>query len=144
MGAGAVKKFHRALAMLLLAAAMPAIAAADRSGDTQTIRLQVTNATTDDLRCVAILAHFVTRDLAPLARGESLELGLARHAVDGSLAFDSHGDSPMLLENILCGRSADWQASRQDLPLLPMRSGDGREFHVTCRREGERLACRLP
>jgi hypothetical protein len=107
------------------------------------IALSIHNNSQDALRCVTVLAHFITRDLPILQPGESLGITLGRDRGDGSLSYGDHGGKPMLLENILCGGTTDWTASRQDLPLKALRTAPADRFRVTCRGGGS-LACDPP
>ncbi len=134
----------RALLMMLAAGQVFAgvASAGEPGGPMQPIELRIENHGQQAIRCVAVLAHFVTRDLAPIAPGESLDSTLLRDPATGSLAYGSHGALPMMVENLLCGTVAAWTDSYTDAPLLPVRSDPARRFHVTCD-SGTRLRCVL-
>lgn len=89
------------------------------------------NAAAGELRCVVVLAHFITRTLDPIPPGGAITLSIERHAPSGTLAYGRHDDAPMLVENILCGSDRDWDATRTDLPLTPIRAGAGDSFTCT-------------
>ncbi len=103
-------------------------------------RLAIENATGEGLRCVVVLAHFVTRDLPAIAAGARLEIAFER-GDDGSLADISSGGRAMLVENLLCGTDSRWTATARDLPLLALRSGGIRQHRFRCTLAGETLVC---
>ncbi len=106
------------------------------------VELTIRNQGQGPLRCVAVLAHFVTRDFPPIGPGEEMRVALARQPESGGLALGRHEGHPMMLENILCGGLEDWSASYSDLPILPIRSGQARHYAFACRVEAK-LLCRL-
>lgn len=131
----------RACRLLLAATIACGATACDRApgaagGDGREVRLAIENAGGDRLRCVAVLAHFVTLALPAIPAGGRLELAL-RRGDDGSLAYGSSGGRAMLVENVLCGTDSRWTAV--DLPLLAVRTGNSRRFR--CAGTGEALAC---
>ena len=115
-----------------LTAALATPAAAGEDETFETIQLQLRNAGTRPMRCVAILAHFVTRELAPVAPTQTLEIELRRWPESGELAYGYLGDKPMLLENLLCGHADDWASSYGDAPILEIRSAPRRHFALSC------------
>ncbi len=125
------------MGLLLAGLHTPALAASE-----EPITLTIENQTAAPLRCVAVLAHFVTRDLPEAAPNQALTVTLERNLSQGTLAYDKHGSIPMMLENILCGDAARWDDTRADLPLLALRSDPAPRFIMTCR-NGEGLTCRL-
>jgi hypothetical protein len=138
----------RGLAVLLAVvgvAAGPPAARADgytsaTAGDFAPIELEIRNDTAAALRCVVILAHFITRTPDTLAPGEALTLVLDRDAATGALGYGSHNGQPMLIENILCGRDDAWDATRTDIPLTSIRVGVEEAYGVACTIEG-RVTC---
>jgi len=116
----------------------PASAAPDE------IALRIRNASQQPLRCVTLLAHFITRDLPTLQPDDSVSIVLGRDPDDGSLSYGRHGDKPMLIENLLCGQVADWSASRQDIPLQTLRATAAESYSIVCRGGGDALACAAP
>lgn len=127
---------REALAVTLAAAACVSLAGPARGDDSphearRTVQVSLANRTPAPIRCVAVLAHFVTRDLGPAAPGERLRIRLER-GPDGALAFGRHGASPMFVENLLCGTVTDWQRTARDVPLQALRSGPGRSFVFSC------------
>ena len=113
--------------------------AADDGG---TVHLRIENATAEPVRCVALLAHFVTRDLPVVAPGSALGLAVERDVREGTLALRSREGAPMMLENILCGMDAGWSAAPGRVPLLGMRGDNARHHVVRCGiRDGGGLSC---
>jgi hypothetical protein len=118
-----------------------AACAAPGAEETQPIQVRIENATGEALRCVAVLAHFVTRTLPAIPSGRAHEMTLERDPKTGTLSYGSHGAHPMMLENLLCGTVPDWTASSRDLPVLSMRSGEAVRFDYRCTLSGETVAC---
>lgn len=104
------------------------------------VAISIRNDADEPIRCVAILAHFITRDLDPVAAGLSGAVVLERNTDLRALAYGSHNGSPMLLENILCGLDSDWTGSRTDVPLNEIRAGSSAGYLLACAGEA-RLSC---
>ncbi|MCE2518209.1 MAG: hypothetical protein J4G15_00035 [Alphaproteobacteria bacterium] len=104
------------------------------------IRIALANATDADIRCVAVLAHFVTVDLPVIAAGDTYRFTLVDTG-DGGLAFAHHDMGPMMLENLLCGMHADWSRSVGNTDLS---AGGGHDRTFRCATDGDRLDCRAP
>lgn len=119
------------------------LSAAARADGPQPLQVRIENATGETIRCVAVLAHFVTRALAPVPGGGSHEITLLREPASGSLSYGSHDGHPLLLENLLCGTTRDWTASARDLPLLPLRTGPAIRFDYRCGLARGGVACGL-
>ncbi len=101
------------------------------------IVLSVRGDVADNLRCLIILAHFVTQHLVPVDNG--FELTFYREHSSGTLSESTSG-SGMLVENILCGDKDDWQNTTADIPLVLLRSSQSNRFVAHCRIES-RLRC---
>ena len=104
------------------------------------VRIALINVTDGDIRCVAVLAHFVTVDLPVISAGDTYRFTLARTA-DGGLAMAHHDMGPMMLENLLCGMDEDWSGSVANTDLA---AAGGRDRTFRCSTDGDRLACRAP
>lgn len=104
------------------------------------VAIGIRNDADEPIRCVAILAHFITRDLDPVAAGQTGELVLDRNTDLRALAYGSHNGAPMLLENILCGLDGDWTGSRTDVPLNEIRAGSSAGYLLGCAGDA-RLSC---
>src|SRR5690606_37123262 len=99
----------------------------------ETVALDIDNRTDRPLRCVVVLAHFITRDIGPIPSDGMASLELWRDNRDGSLGFGRHKGELMMVENILCGRTDHWQETVTDLPLSAIRAGRADWFLTTCR-----------
>lgn len=107
------------------------------------ISVDIVNASSVELRCMIVFAHFVTRDLGPVAPGGVLKLSLTRNLDNGELS-EQNDQRSMLLENILCASAGDWTKTVADLPVLPLRSSPGTRLHFIARCSvAKRLRCVL-
>ena len=104
------------------------------------VRIALINVTDGSIRCVAVLAHFVTVDLPVIPAGDTYRFTLAQTA-DGGLAMAHHDMSPMMLENLLCGIDEDWSRSVANTDLA---AAGGHDRTFSCSTDGDRLACRAP
>ena len=104
------------------------------------IRIALANVTDADIRCVAVLAHFVTVDLPVIPAGDTYRFTLV-DTPDGGLAMAHHDMGPMMLENLLCGMHEDWSRSVGNTDLA---AASGRDRTFRCSADGDRLACRSP
>ena len=123
---------------------MLGLAACAAQPETETVKLRIENADAQAIRCQAILAHFVTRSLPEIAAGGAQEVILERDPGQGTLSYGTSDGRPMMLENILCGRVADWTETARDLPLQALRTGTASRFAARCRLRDGRTTCRLP
>jgi len=122
---------------MVLAGAAPAVA-----GALQPVTLEIVNdEPATALRCVVMLAHFVSVEAGPIAPGGSLSLPLGRGADDASLTLANAAGKPMMIENVVCGASVNWAATRADVSLLALRAPATRRLAMRCRIDG-RLGCR--
>ena len=100
---------------------------------------------TDDsesLRCVLVVAHFVSVDVGLVQPGASREIDFTRVVATGSLIVNAADGREMEVENLLCGADTRWTETRGDVPLLPLRSATAAEMEVTCGL-ASRLSCTL-
>ncbi|MEM7224143.1 MAG: hypothetical protein AAF495_14270 [Pseudomonadota bacterium] len=125
---------------IFIAAAF-AVAGSGHAADPQNIHLRIENASEVSIRCVMVLAHFVTKDMPPIPSGSSYTTTLIRDPDQGTLSYGSFDDHPMMLENLLCGSLSDWTTTSRDLPILNLRSAEATRFHFQCTLQDERLAC---
>lgn len=119
----------------------PAVGWADMADET--VRLEIVNAGAGPpLRCILVLAHFVTLEVGLIEPGQSLRLTLARDAADGVLSVRAENGKLMAVENLLCGVSGTWGRTRADVPLAALRVSALGGFRAVCSLDG-RLRCRL-
>ncbi len=104
------------------------------------VRIALINATHADMRCVAVLAHFVTVDLPVIPAGDTYRFTLVDTA-DGGLAMAHDVMGPMMLENLLCGLDEDWSRS---VVTTDLAAAAGQDRTFSCLTDGDRLACRAP
>jgi hypothetical protein len=123
---------NKLLISLALAAALLTNVSAAGDSIVNPVVLIVTNDTPSTLRCTALVAHFVSSNLGRLPPGRQLSLPLSRHEPGGSLAYGSHRDQPMWLENIVCGVDDDWTATRVDIPLQRLRESSVSQVRISC------------
>jgi hypothetical protein len=113
------------------------------AGEPQSVQLIVRNETGMTMKCVLVLAHFVTLEHAVTA-GANISIVMQRDVVAGTLWLPRPDDGrPMMVENLLCGAADRWSETRGEVPLLPLR-GDTPAQMVTICRPAERLACAAP
>lgn len=107
----------------------------------QDIEVRIDNAATGPIRCIAVLAHFVTRTLPYIPAGGTGVIVLGRHGDDGSLSYGAREGRPMMIENILCGLDSDWSATMADLSIQTLRSGSSSRHGIRCALAGSKLSC---
>jgi hypothetical protein len=129
---------HLLGATIAMLAAAPACAA-----DSASIALTIRNAGDAPLRCVLVLAHFVTKDLPAIPRGGAITLAMERDADLGTLSQRRRDGRVMMIENLLCGASARWDETRGEVPLLALRGVTPARMATACR-IATRLACERP
>jgi hypothetical protein len=126
------------LALLLLIGTQKTPALGEERG---AVVLRIGNGTVSaGLRCQAVLAHFMTRDLAPFAPGGELTIPLQRETATGALLAVGPGGRLIPVENVLCGLDRDWVATRNDLDLTRLREGSTQQLRIVCT-EGNGLSC---
>ena len=126
--------------ILLLGGCAGARQLRDPVPNSDTVLLEIQNRTGGPLRCVVVLAHFVTRDLEPIRPNGTTRLELWRGG-QGVLGFGQHKGEPMMVENILCGEAGRWQGTATDLPLTDIRAARTDRFLASCRPGDPRLVC---
>jgi hypothetical protein len=110
------------------------------AADDDTVEVELLNAGNEPLRCVTVLAHFVSLPAQEVAAGETLVLSYFRGRDDGTLYVLRDDGRRMMIENVICGAAGDWDDSRGEVPLLTIRSAAGRHVALSCR-VTERLEC---
>ena len=94
------------------------------------------------LRCVMVMAHFMSAELGEVVPGMPLDIGLQRDASQGTLFVLSDDGRRQMVENIICGAADDWSATRSDLALQDLRHATETHAVFRCRIEG-RVQCIL-
>ena len=104
------------------------------------VELKIQNGADVALRCVTLLAHFVSLPAVEVAPGETFSVSYFRRRSDGSLYVLRDDGREMMIENLLCGSSEEWDQTRGDVPLLDVRSSAANQVALTCR-VANRLEC---
>jgi len=109
-------------------------------GDSGPVDLELRNAGTETLRCVTVLAHFVSLPAAEVAPGKTWTSTFHRTGESGTLFVLRDDGREMMVENLICGTSDDWDTTRGEVPLLDLRSTPADRVMFSCR-IASRLAC---
>lgn len=117
----------------------PAVAAAS-GPDGLVLRVETEQARA--LRCVMVMAHFMSAELGEAVPGVPLDIGLQRDASQGTLFVLSDDGRRQMVENIICGAADDWSATRSDLALQDLRHATETHSVFRCRIAG-RVHCTL-
>jgi hypothetical protein len=132
-------RHHLRYGTVALGAAIAAPAAAEPAS----IELRIRNAADVPLRCVLVLAHFVTIEHPALPPGATVSVVMQRDAAAGTLAIPRADGRAMMIENLLCGAAGRWDETRGEVPLLALRGATPARMTTACRID-ERLACTAP
>jgi len=116
------------------------LAVGQADAEVRSMTLDLGNSGDRALRCLMVIAHFMSDELGTIAPGERLAVAFQRDDADGSLFVRSNDGRRKMIENIVCGASDDWSQTRGDVPLLPLRSTHSPRALITCRL-GPRLTC---
>lgn len=125
---------------LILGSVVSLGAQAGGDSDDVLVDLDLVNADGQTLRCVTVLAHFVSLPDLSIAPGATLRVSYFRGMADGTLYVLRDDGRRMMVENLLCGRTDDWDATRGEVPLLDVRASASPHVVMTCRVAG-RLQC---
>lgn len=132
---------RRAVAWCLAVAALATADPGRADSSDPRVRLEVVNAGAGHpMRCVLILAHFVTLEAGRAEPGQSFSLTLERAAGDGTLSVRGETGRKMAVENLLCGAGENWSETRSDVPLAALRDPAIGEVRAACVLAG-RLRC---
>lgn len=119
------------------------VTSAQAGAQTAPVELTIRNAGAEPLRCVLVLAHFVTVEHPALPPDATAAVVLQRDAAAGTLALPRDDGRAMMVENLLCGAAGRWEETRGEVPLLPLRAGTPARMSTACHIDG-RLACTPP
>jgi hypothetical protein len=109
-------------------------------GDSGLVDLELHNAGTETLRCVTVLAHFVSLPAMDVAPGTTWTSTFHRTGEDGTLFVLRDDGREMMVENLICGSSDDWDKTRGEVPLLNLRSTPANQVLFSCK-IASRLTC---
>jgi len=116
------------LGLILTVASPGAIAANETATD---VRLVIENTAKQPIRCVAIVAHFLTKDIGTIAVNEKQTIGFELYK-DGSLAQGSFKGKAVFIENLRCGANVNWTNTSADIPLDLLREDDADTVTAHC------------
>jgi hypothetical protein len=130
------------LAAVLFALALIGGSAGTRAGggEDDLVELQILNTGAQTLRCVTVLAHFVSLPAVEVDAGGAISVSFFRGTHDGTLYVLRDDGRRMMIENLLCGSTDDWDATRGEVPLLQVRSSSAERMAFSCH-IATRLAC---
>ena len=141
---GAVKAALRRAAAFSVALAIAACSTAGDIGPDAPITLRIVNRGSDPVHCMINFGHWVTQDLGVIDKNGSKTLLFHRQPSDGALYIPrADGQRLMMIENIFCSATDDSAASRGQVPLLAIQSGQSHRYSSVCR-AGEPVQCEVP
>jgi len=117
------------LAILSICTATSPIAAANEQ--VADVRIVIKNDGDESIRCISIIAHFLTKKIGTLKKGEKLAIGYALHH-DGSLSQGYYKGKAVYIENIRCGSVSNWTKTSSDIPLELLRSKQTNNLFAYC------------
>lgn len=124
------------LAACVLVSALSAdfgdVVAGGTESEDELVELRIRNDADVALRCVTLLAHFVSLPAVDIAPGETFSASYSRRRSDGSLYVLRDDGREMMIENLLCGSSEEWDQTRGDVPLLDLRTSADNQVALTC------------
>ncbi len=133
-----------ALAAIVLSSAMAVVSGRIDAGGTEAedalVELRIHNGSDVALRCVTLLAHFISLPAVVIAADDTLSASYFRRRSDGSLYVLRDDGREMMIENLLCGSSENWDQTRGDVPLLDVRTSTAERMVLSCRIT-DRLEC---
>lgn len=112
------------------------------ASEVRPVVLEIANAGEERLRCVMVIAHFMSEPLGTIEPAARLSIELERDGVDGTLFRRSADGRRKPIENILCGAGNRWSETRGDVPLLPLRSTRSGRVMARCHLQPS-LSCAL-
>src|SRR6185369_1799974 len=105
------------------ALALAACAQTPENATDRAVTLRLTNGGAETLRCSIVFGHWVYRELGAFAPGQTREVAMMQAAKDGALYVDRYdGERQMMIENLFCGRPANWHDSVGQVDLASVRS----------------------
>jgi hypothetical protein len=107
------------------------------------VEIEIHNVGEAPMRCLLVLAHWVTIDVPIVPGGARRTVALRRQSGDGALFLPRADGRRMMVENLLCGEDRRWWETRGEVPLLPLRKGAVGRLEATCRVDA-RVRCVLP
>lgn len=116
------------LGFVLSIASPGAIAANESVAD---VRLVIENTAKQPIRCIAIVAHFLTKDIGTIEANGTQSIGFELYK-DGGLAQGSFKGKAVFIENLRCGADVNWTETSADIPLDLLREDDVATVTAQC------------
>ena len=129
MNSTVVSSLAAILTAALLAAVSPASAGNSVVGE---VRLVIENKSDEPLRCIAIVAHFLTKEAGTIETGDSHSIDFELYE-DGGLAQGIFQGNAVFIENLRCGADTGWTTTSADIPLDLLRESNGATVTAQCR-----------
>jgi hypothetical protein len=143
MAFAAAASLRRAV-IFSMAMTVMACSTAEEAGPDAPVALRIVNRGPDPIRCMINFGHWVTRDLGVIEENGSKSVQFHRQPSDGALYIPrDDGQRLMMIENIFCSAPDDSPASRGQVPLLAIQSGQSHRYSSVCR-AGEPVQCDEP
>lgn len=95
------------------------------------VRLIIENTAKQPIRCIAIVAHFLTKDIGRIAANGKKSIGFELYQ-DGGLAQGSFKGKAVFIENLRCGADVNWTKTSADIPLDLLREDDVDTVNAHC------------
>ncbi|WP_374651254.1 hypothetical protein [Dongia sp.] len=125
---------------------LPILAACAALPSDRPVNLQLTNTGAEPLSCRIVYGHWVERDLGTLVPGTTFDIALRQQVSDHAL-FVNRDDMErrLMIENIVCGRLANWRDSTGQVDLTLPRQQSAAYLEATCAAPAGpgRVACDL-
>lgn len=122
--------------VMAVACASDAVSQSSKVGD---VRIVIENNANEPMRCVAIIAHFLTKEIGKINAGGKVAVGYTLHE-DGSLSQGQYKGKNIYVENLRCGGDSDWTNTAGDIPLDLLRSKTVKAMKAVCTLNA-RLSC---
>jgi hypothetical protein len=140
----AAARLSRHAAAFALLAAIGACATSGPAGPEAPVALRIVNRGSDPIHCMVNFGHWVTQDLGVIEKNGAKTVQFDRQLSDGALYIPrADGQRLMMIENIFCSATDDSAASRGQVPLLAIQSGQSHRYSSVCR-AGEPVQCETP
>jgi hypothetical protein len=134
----------RRSATFALAAVVGACSTSSPTGPEAPVALRIVNRGSGPIHCMVNFGHWVTQDLGVIEKNGAKTVQFHRQPSDGALYIPrADGQRLMMIENVFCSAMDDSAASRGQVPLLAIQSGQAHRYSSVCR-AGEPVQCEVP
>jgi hypothetical protein len=141
---GGAGRLRRRAVAFALAVAVGACATSGPIGPEAPVALRIVNRGSDPIHCMINFGHWVTQDLGVIEKNGWKTVQFHRQPSDGALYIPrADGQRLMMIENVFCSATDDFAASRGQVPLLAIQSGQAHRYSSVCR-AGKPVQCEEP